>query len=114
MRIVMNKNTRGSDDPMGRFVKTYEKGEFYDMNEPWQVSLAETFVATHRAREVAVADATVYRETKDGVSDADDSRLTSSSKWSALLAAAKKLPGKTPRDKPSVLKILRKAGLLSE
>jgi len=114
MRIVMNKNTRGSDDPKGRFVKTYLKGEFYDMTEAWQIALAEVFVATHRAREVTEPSATVNRETKDGVSDAADMQLTPSSKWAALLAAAKNLPGKTPRDKPGVLKVLRKAGLLSK
>ncbi len=114
MRIVMNKNTRGSDDPKGRFVKTYLKGEFYDMTEQWQIDLAEVFVATHRAREVTEPSATVNRETKDGVSDVASTQLTPSSRWLTLLSAAKNLPGKTPRDKPGVLKVLREAGLLKE
>ena len=119
MIIRMLKNTRGSCDPMGRFVQTYEKDKTYPMDTPWQREVAQAFIDMGRAIEVqAGPEIDIETKTQDGAAtetDGDHPKIKASAQWFRLRAYAEKLnAGVAPQDKAECLEILRRHGALEE
>lgn len=121
MKIIMLKDTRGSDDHLGRFVRMYREGEELVATEPWQVDLYRVFVDTHRAKEVAtLSPGTEIEtpesgpiETKEGDGEVPPI-IPANTPWNKLRAYARKLSGQSPKTKPEALEAIRKAGRLAE
>ncbi len=112
MRIVMLTTSRGSDDPRGRFVKTYHRGETYDMETDWQIAVAQAFISTGRANEVQADDRVAALETKE--STVGPRIVKPNDPFFEIRSYAKELAGYMPKDKPEVLAILREHGVLDE
>jgi hypothetical protein len=55
MKIKMKKSADGSANAEGSIGQVYESGKVYDMNEPWQMKIATTFLnngSADKAKEV--------------------------------------------------------------